>query len=87
MTEVNTENAEFVGVASVERLITEISTMSSKMPPVPSKNQSAKGPGEKRPEKSHEGKPGGRGAPDPDRQGHRGNTKVNTTHQGNQQDR
>ncbi|WP_309084460.1 hypothetical protein [Chelativorans sp.] len=61
--------------------------MSSKLPPVPPANRSNKGTGDaKRPDpdtRSH----GVEGAPDPDRQAHQGNSKVNTTHQGYQQDR
>lgn len=61
--------------------------MSTKLPPTPSQNRSPKGPGERKranPDDTHHGV---HGAPDPDRQGQQGNTKVNTTHQGYQQDR
>ena len=60
--------------------------MTARQPPVPPANRSKKGPGEG-------GKPPLRkteqsaSAPDPDKQGQQGNTKVNTTHQGLQQDR
>lgn len=60
--------------------------MSSRLPPIPEENRSHKGTGETgndhpandphfRPEK------------DPDKLGQQGNSKVNTTHQGYQQDR
>ena len=60
--------------------------MSSKLPPTPSENLSHKGSGEQ----THasdvkRGKP--QAANDPGKQGQQGNTKVNTTHQGYQQDR
>lgn len=60
--------------------------MTAKQPPVPPANRSGKGTGE-------DGKPSAQqtgqsaSAPDPDKQGQQGNTKVNTTHQGLQQDR
>ena len=60
--------------------------MTAKQPPVPPANRSKKGAGEG-------GKPmlqqteRSASAPDPDKQGQQGNTKVNTTHQGLQQDR
>lgn len=60
--------------------------MSSKLPPVPPANRSDKGPGEPR-----EGRTEDPFVPDaskdPDKKGQSGNTKVNTTHQGHQQDR
>jgi hypothetical protein len=60
--------------------------MSSKAPPVPSENLSPKGPGDKQPieTKDISARPS---APNPDKQGQQGNSKVNTTHQGYQQDR
>lgn len=61
--------------------------MSSKMPPVPGKNQSTKGPGEHRTVAADARQHGTHGADNPDRQGQQGNSKVNTTHQGHQQDR
>ena len=61
--------------------------MSSKLPPVPTENQSPKGPGEQKKVPTDDTRHGAHGAPDPDRQGQQGNTKVNTTHQGYQQDR
>ncbi|TIL47752.1 hypothetical protein [Mesorhizobium sp.] len=60
--------------------------MSTKPPPVPAENQSPKGTGDNKSvpvdqtQHSHS-------APNPDKQGQQGNTKVNTTHQGHQQDR
>lgn len=61
--------------------------MHSKLPPVPEDNRSHKGAGE--PATAH---PSEGGAVDPggknfDKQGQQGNTKVNTTNQGYQQDR
>ncbi|KAA9383255.1 hypothetical protein [Neorhizobium galegae] len=60
--------------------------MSSRLPPTPPQNLSHKGSGEQ----THaadikRGKP--QAANDPGKQGQQGNTKVNTTHQGYQQDR
>ena len=60
--------------------------MTAKPPPVPPANQSDKGPG------SAPDAPvatGGKGdqAQNPDKVGQAGNSKVNTTHQGYQQDR
>ena len=61
--------------------------MSSKMPPVPPENRSPKGTG------GDAGQPQGgehldnRQKINPDKVGQAGNTKVNTTHQGHQQDR
>jgi len=60
----------------------------TKTPPVPPANRSPKGPGEPthQREDSHKAKPSER--PDnTDTQGQQGNTKINTTHQGYQQDR
>jgi hypothetical protein len=57
--------------------------MSSKPPPVPPANQSTKGPGnaEAAPKEI------GTAAPNnPDKTGQQGNTKINTTHSGHQQD-
>jgi hypothetical protein len=59
----------------------------SKQPPIPPANRSDKGPGEPgHHSDSHKAKPAER----PDNtasQGQQGNTKINTTHQGHQQDR
>jgi hypothetical protein len=62
-------------------------TMHSRLPPIPDENRSPKGPGE--PATADAGSERGN---DPttvnfDKQGHQGNSKVNTTHQGYQQDR
>jgi hypothetical protein len=60
--------------------------MSSRPPPVPPANRSNKGPGEPR-----EARADDPFVPDtsvnPDKKGQAGNSKVNTTHQGLQQDR
>lgn len=61
--------------------------MSSKLPPTPEENRSPKGAGDNRLTEADAGPRGRRGVPDPDKQGEQGNRKVNTTHQGNQQDR
>jgi hypothetical protein len=61
--------------------------MSSKMPPVPPASQSKKGSGEGKTAPADEPKTASQRVPNPDRQGQQGNTKVNTTHQGYQQDR
>lgn len=61
--------------------------MSAKAPPVPSENQSHKGTGDEKANVAVQGSASSHGAPDPDKQGQQGNTKVNTTHQGHQQDR
>lgn len=61
--------------------------MSSKLPPVPPENRSKKGRGDDKAPQADDVQHGVHGAPDPDRQGQQGNTKVNTTHQGHQQDR
>ena len=71
-----------VGIPSEWEII-----MSSKMPPVPSQNQSQKGPGEHRTAEADDTQHGTHAAPNPDKQGQQGNSKVNTTHQGYQQDR
>lgn len=60
--------------------------MSSKMPPVPPENQSPKGP-EGVPETQQGKDPGSRQKLNPDKIGQAGNSKINTTHQGYQQDR
>ncbi len=61
--------------------------MSSKLPPVPRENQSPAGPGDTKPVSADDSQHSTHGAPNPDRQGQQGNSKVNTTHQGYQQDR
>ncbi|MGX5735762.1 hypothetical protein [Bosea thiooxidans] len=60
----------------------------SKLPPIPPANRSDKGPGE--PDHAPRDKPrqaGERRPEHPDQQGQQGNTRINTTHQGYQQDR
>lgn len=60
--------------------------MSSRLPPTPSENLSRKGTGEQT--HASDIKRGKlQPANDPGKQGQQGNTKVNTTHQGYQQDR
>ncbi|MCP9231929.1 hypothetical protein NKJ72_07465 [Mesorhizobium sp. M0045] len=61
--------------------------MSTKPPPVPPENLSPKGAGDKKPVAADQAPHGQSTVPDPDKQGQQGNTKVNTTHQGNVQDR
>lgn len=61
--------------------------MSSKLPPVPTENKSPKGTGHQKKAPIDDTQHGAHGAPNPDRRGQQGNTKVNTTHQGYQQDR
>jgi hypothetical protein len=61
--------------------------MSSKLPPVPPENQSDKGPvsaGHPEDQGTQVGNPQKQ---NPDKIGQAGNSKVNTTHQGLQQDR
>lgn len=61
--------------------------MSSKMPPVPSENQSDKGPVSAAHPEDHGTKAGNPQKQNPDKIGQAGNSKINTTHQGLQQDR
>lgn len=60
--------------------------MTAKPPPVPPANQSSKGPGSATAAPLSQGQ-GGAQAQNPDKVGQAGNSKVNTTHQGHQQDR
>ena len=63
--------------------------MSSKMPPVPPAERSDKGPGSD-PKMSRDTTPHGKAAKVPnnaDEQGQQGNTRINTTNDGFQQDR
>ena len=63
--------------------------MSSKMPPVPPAERSTKGPGSD-PQLSKDTTPHGKAARVPDnadQEGRTGNSHINTTHQGHQQDR
>ena len=60
--------------------------MNAKPPPIPKENRSDKGTGDTA--NSLPGHPDrSASAPNPDKQGQQANTKVNTTHQGYQQDR
>lgn len=61
----------------------------SKLPPIPPENRSRKGPGEPdHPERdAGRAQQGERRPENPDSQGQQGNTRINTTHQGYQQDR
>lgn len=66
--------------------------MTAKMPPVPPAERSDKGPGSapKAPKETsfHNPPPKGSRVPEnPDQQGQTGNTRINTTNQGYQQDR
>lgn len=61
--------------------------MSQKMPPVPPESRSPKGPGEPSRRAEASAEPGAARTQDPDKTGQTGNTKVNTTNQGLQQDR
>jgi hypothetical protein len=60
--------------------------MSSKMPPVPPENRSPKGTGSD-PQMQGDQHVGDPQKANPDKIGQAGNSKVNTTHQGLQQDR
>ncbi|WP_112398029.1 MULTISPECIES: hypothetical protein [Rhizobium] len=60
--------------------------MNSKLPPVPADNRSDKGVGDhSRPAVADPHKPDV--ARDPDKMGQQGNSRINTSHQGHQQDR
>ncbi|WP_336488425.1 hypothetical protein [Methylobacterium nigriterrae] len=60
--------------------------MTTKPPPVPPANRSDKGPGSAQPAPAASGSANAQ-TKDPDKIGQAGNAKVNTTHQGYQQDR
>ncbi|MFP5077182.1 hypothetical protein ACLE20_07715 [Rhizobium sp. YIM 134829] len=60
--------------------------MSSRLPPVPSDNRSPKGSGETANAKTGD-QQASSPTDNPDKMGQQGNSKVNTTHQGYQQDR
>ncbi|MGG7576909.1 hypothetical protein [Rhizobium sp. Nf11,1] len=60
--------------------------MSSRLPPIPADNVSNKGAGKPRQTESEDTAVAS-GNENPDKKGQLGNTKVNTTHQGYQQDR
>lgn len=59
----------------------------SKSPPIPPANRSDKGPGEPDHAREKPRQAGERRPEHPDQQGQQGNTRINTTHQGYQQDR
>ena len=61
--------------------------MTHKMPPIPPENRSPKGPGEPSRQMAQGQPAGNRQAVNPDKVGQSGNSKVNTTNQGLQQDR
>ncbi len=61
--------------------------MSSKMPPVPPANRSPKGPGGDAKTQMQAEDTGNAQKQNPDKTGQSGNSKINTTHQGYQQDR
>lgn len=61
--------------------------MSSRMPPVPPGSRSPKGTGEDGAQGAGAPNPGNPQKANPDKVGQAGNSKVNTTHQGHQQDR
>ena len=61
--------------------------MNSKLPPVPDENRSDKGNGERSAASLSKGSPVDPREKNFDKQGQQGNSKVNTTHQGYQQDR
>lgn len=59
--------------------------MSSRLPPTPPENLSHKGSGEH--DHADARRPTMQAANDPGKQGQQGNSRINTTHQGHQQDR
>jgi hypothetical protein len=61
--------------------------MTSRMPPVPSENQSRKGTGDNKEMSPDQTLHGRKRAENPNQQGQQGNIKQNTTNQGYQQDR
>lgn len=61
--------------------------MNSKLPPVPGDNRSPKGPGEQAQAGLTEAATTNPKTKNFDKQGQQGNSKINTTHQGYQQDR
>ncbi|ARO33982.1 hypothetical protein NXC14_PC00446 (plasmid) [Rhizobium sp. NXC14] len=60
--------------------------MSSRLPPIPADNVSNKGAGKPARTEAEDSAMTG-GSENPEKKGQQGNTKVNTTHQGYQQDR
>lgn len=61
--------------------------MNSKLPPIPEENRSHKGAGAPATANSVKGSPVDPGQKNFDKQGQQGNSKINTTNQGYQQDR
>ncbi|MBB3235543.1 hypothetical protein [Phyllobacterium endophyticum] len=61
--------------------------MTSKPPPVPEENRSPKGPGDAAKPAEKQEVQHANATDNPDKRGQTGNTKLNTTHQGYQQDR
>ncbi|MCF6370283.1 hypothetical protein [Rhizobium halophilum] len=61
--------------------------MNSKLPPIPEENRSHKGPGEPASASASEGRTTDPSQKNFDKQGQQGNSKINTTNQGYQQDR
>ena len=61
--------------------------MTAKAPPVPAASRSPKGPGDEGDVPPDTTSHDRRAASDTDKQGQAGNTAINTTHQGHQQDR
>ncbi|MBX4926657.1 hypothetical protein ABID08_004032 [Rhizobium binae] len=61
--------------------------MSSRLPPVPAENVSNKGAAGKAMRPDAQDAAMTSGSENPEKKGQQGNTKVNTTHQGYQQDR
>lgn len=61
--------------------------MTSHLPPVPEGNRSQKGTGETKFQEMKKAERPISEVENPDKLGHQGNTHVNTTHQGYQQDR
>ncbi|RCS25102.1 hypothetical protein DUT91_06660 [Phyllobacterium salinisoli] len=60
--------------------------MTRRIPPAPPENRSPKGTGDEKKTIVSDQKADG-GAENPEKRGQSGNTKINTTHQGYQQDR
>ena len=61
--------------------------MNSRLPPVPEDNRSPKGTGDAATPSTAAGRSADPGSKNFDKQGQQGNSKVNTTNQGYQQDR
>lgn len=61
--------------------------MTAKPPPVPPKNRSPKGTGDDKDVPLNQQAKGGTASDDPDKRGHQGNIKINTTPLRSQHDR